>query len=162
MVIPMNDVKEKLIKKYATKSVEQMVKEQDELQEDVATEAMELDSKLRNFSSQIDPIKSDTGEILAYAKRPSAAQYERLIPPKFLKYRDNPNELPIEEAMAYSEDMYNLMEELIVRPFHNAKEWKEMIGDDFLAAFQAHFVRVREEASKTVARFLQPVTDSTK
>ena len=154
--------KEDLVKKYASKSVEQMVKEQEDLKDDVAVEAMELDSKLRNFSSQIDPIKSETGEILAYAKRPSAAQFERLIPPKFLKYREDPDSIPPEEAMEYNVDMYRLMAELITRPKHSAQEWKELIGDDFMVAFQAHFIKVREEASKAVSRFLQPVTDTTK
>lgn len=155
-------VKEDLVKKYASKTVDQMAKEQEDLKDDVAVEAMELDSRLRNFSSQIDPVKSDTGEVLAYAKRPSAVQFERLIPPKFLKYKDNPESISIEEAMEYSEDIYRLMEELITMPKHTAREWKEIVGDDFLAAFQAHFIKVREEASKTIARFLRPATDITK
>ena len=155
-------VKEDLIKKYASRSADQMAKEQDSLKDDVAIEALELDSKIRNFSSQIDSIKSDTGEILAYAKRPSAAQFGRLIPMKFMKYKDDPTSIPTEEAIAYSEDIYKLMEELIICPKHTTDEWKGMIGDDFLAAFQAHFLRIREEASKTVSRFLPQPTDSIK
>lgn len=150
-----------LIRKYATKSVEEMTKEQDKMQEDLSSESLELDSKIRNFSTHIDPIMSDTNEVLAQAKRPSSAQFERLLPLKFLKYRDNPEGIPEEEAIAYTEDIYKLMEELIVCPRHTAKEWKNLIGDEFVAAFQAHFVKVREEGSKTVTRFLQRTTAST-
>lgn len=150
-----------LIRKYATKSVEEMTKEQDKMQEDLSSESLELDSKIRNFSTRIDPIMSDTNEVLAQAKRPSSAQFERLLPLKFLKYRDNPEGIPEEEAIAYTEDIYKLMEELIVCPRHTAGEWKNLIGDDFVAAFQAHFVKVREEGSRTVTRFLQRTTAST-
>ena len=161
MMIIMSSNNKELIKKYATKSVEEMTKEQDDMQEDLSSESLELDSRIRNFSTHIDPIMSDTDEVLAQAKRPSSAQFERLIPLKFLKYRNKPEGIPENEAIIYSEDIYRLMEELIVCPRHKAEEWKNLVGDDFVAAFQAHFIKIREEGSKTVTRFLQRTTAST-
>jgi len=150
-----------LIKKYATKTPEEMVAEQDKLREDLTIQQMELDSKIRNFSTQVDPLCTNTGEVLAHVKRPSIAQLERLLPIKLLKYKDNPETIPPEEALAFISEIYKLMEELIVCPHHSAEEWKEMISDDFVAMFQAHILKIREEASKAVSRFLPQTTGST-
>jgi len=142
-----------LIKKYAGKSVEEMEKEQDVLQEEVVLSSKELEQKIQNFSKKSDALIIN-GEVYAYVQRPTARQYERIIPPELAKFRNHPEKISFELAKKYENDMYVLMEELIVSPKHNALWWKENTGDEFMAAFQAHVFNVRQKLQEDIEGFL--------
>jgi len=142
-----------LISKYATKTEAEMLQEQDEIQSEYAIRCEELDQKIRDFSSQIDPLKVN-GETLAEVRRPTRTQFAKMVPPELAKYRDHPEEIPIEVAAKYENDMYDLMAELIVNPKHDADWWKGNTGDDWMAAFQAHLMKLRENMDETIKSFL--------
>jgi len=145
-----------LVNKYAGKSVEEMDKEQDDLKSEVALRSKEMEQEIDSFSSKTDELKNpDTGKIMAVIKRPTKAQFEMFTPPNLLKYRENPENIPPEEALEYEKGLYKLMEQLIVMPKRTAEEWKECTGDDFMAAFQAHLMKTREKMQKTVDSFLE-------
>lgn len=144
-----------LVKKYAGKSVEELEREQDELEEEVAFTSKELEQKIQNFSKKVDPLIVN-GETLAYVQRPTAKQYERIIPSDLAKFRKHPEKISFELARKYENDMYALMEELIVSPKHNAEWWKENTTDEFMAAFQAHVFNVRTRLQEDIQNFLEP------
>jgi len=151
---------EDLIKKYAGKSVKELEREQNELEEEVAFTSKELEQKIQDFSKKVDPLIVN-GETLAYVRRPTAKQYERVIPPELAKFRRHPEKISFELARKYENDMYALMEELIVSPKqtdgkpHSAEWWKENTGDEFMAAFQAHIFNVRTKLQEDVQNFLE-------
>jgi hypothetical protein len=151
----------RLADKYGTKSPEQMVEDQANLEAQVNMDAVALEQNISTFSKKVDPMTID-GKILAYIQRPNKSQYERFVPQGLSKYKDKPEEVPENVARNYEEDIYKLMEELIVRPKHTAQEWKERVGDDFVAAFQAHMFEVRKRATEEASAFLRRTTDLTK
>jgi len=143
-----------LVEKYAG-SPEEMEREQDELETEVAIISKELEQKIRGFSKKTDTLTVD-GEVLAYVQRPSASQFDRLFPQQLAKYRKKPEDIPFEVAKKYETDMYELMGELIVNPKHEVKWWKENTGDEFMAAFQAHVFNVRQKLQENIENFLEP------
>ena len=146
--------KEDLVKKYAGESEEELAREQDELEEEVAFTSKELEQKIQSFSKKVDPLVIN-GETYAYVLRPTGEQYERIIPPELAKFRNNPEKITFELARKYENDMYALMEELIVSPKHDAKWWKKNTTDEFMAAFQAHIFIIREKLQEDIQNFLE-------
>lgn len=147
--------KENLIRKYADKTPEEMEKEQDKIEQDYILMSQELDQKLMETSSKIDDMKF--GDTTVKVKRPTKAQLNRFTPPELAKYRENPQGIPYEVAKTYEDDMYKLMEELIVMPKHDAKWWIENTGDEFIAAFQAHIATIRTKIQKDAESFLRQI-----
>lgn len=146
---------EKLVKKYATKTPEEFDNEQDALRGEVNVAAQALLQNIEKYSSKTDELKdSATGATLAIVKRPTNAQFRRFTPPQLAKYKDDPESVPYEVAVAYEEDVFKLMEELIVQPKKTAEEWKSTVGDEFVALFQAHMFKTRQKLSEDVKRFL--------
>ncbi len=146
---------EELVEKYATQTPEEMEQDQENLQSEVALQSRALDQNISSFSSKTDEMKDTDGTLLAIVRRPTASQFKRFVPPDLAKYKDKPEKIPTDVALAYEQDIYKLMEELIVQPKHTAQEWQDRVGDDFVAAFQAHLFKVREQMSENVKRFLQ-------
>lgn len=145
---------EELVEKYADKSPEEMEQEQADLESEVAIQSKALDQNISNFSSKTDEMKAPDGTTLAIVRRPTAKQFKRFVPPQLGKYKKKPESIPQDVALAYEQDIYKLMEELIVQPKHNADEWQGLIGDDFVAAFQAHLFKIRKKMIETVKSFL--------
>lgn len=146
---------EDLIKKFANKSEEEMIKEQDELEAEYTARSIELDQAISEFDVVIDELKDPkTGNKLAEVKRPSASQFRRVIPPELAKFRKTPEKISYETAMKYEDDMYKLMEELIVTPKHTAKEWRDSTGGRFMALFQSHLVKLNEKVREDTESFL--------
>lgn len=143
-----------LIEKYANKTPEEMEKEQDELETEVNLNAQALDQNISKFSSKTDEMKAPDGTLLAIVRRPTAKQFKQFVPPHLLKYKGHPEKLPPDVALEYEQNIYKLMSELIVQPKHTVEEWQELIGDDFIAAFQAHLFKIRQKMSETVKSFL--------
>jgi len=150
----MTTPEEKLVEKYGDKTPEQMEKEQDALENEVVLQSKALDQNISNFSSKTDEMKAPDGTLLAIVKRPTAKQFKRFVPPQLAKYREKPESIPIEVATEYETDIYNLMAELITRPEHTADEWQKLVGDDFVAVFQAHLFKIRQKMAETVQSFL--------
>jgi len=150
--------KEDLIRKYADRTPEEMEKEQDKIEQEYNLMSQDLDQKLTKASSKIDIMKFGEAEI--HIKRPTKAQLNRLIPPELAKYRKNPKEIPYELAKEYESDIMKLMEELIIMPKHNAKTWSETIGDEFIAAFQAHLVNLQTKIQEEAKGFLRQTSDT--
>lgn len=146
---------EELIRKYANKTPEEMEKEQDKIEQEYTLMSQELDQKLMEASFKIDEMKFE--EMTVKVKRPTKAQLNRFTPPEIAKYRKNPESIPYEIAKVYEEDIYRLMEELIVMPKHDAKWWIENTGDEFIAAFQAHIATIRAKIQKDAESFLQQI-----
>lgn len=146
---------EDLIRKYANKTPEEMEKEQDRIEQEYALMSQELDQKLMEASSKIDDMKF--GDMTVKVKRPTKAQLNRFTPPELVKYRENPQSIPYEVAKTYEDDIYKLMEELIVMPKHDAEWWIENTGDEFIAAFQAHIATMRAKIQKDAESFLQQI-----
>ena len=145
---------EKKLIKYADKSPDEMAKEQDKLEQEVSVASQALDQQIQKFSSKTDEMKAPDGAVLAIVKRPTSAQFKRFTPPELAKFKDKPENITIELAEKYEKDIYKLMEELIVTPKHTAEEWPELVGDDFIAVFQAHLFNVRKKMAETVQSFL--------
>lgn len=147
---------EKLAEKYSKgKTEEQMIKEQDALEEEYATRSAEYEQALEDFSNQTDDlIDPKTKKALVVVRRPTSAQFKRVIPPELAKYRKNPEKIPYELAMKYENDMYKLMEELIDIPKRSAEQWRETTGAKFMALFQSHLVNINEKVREDAESFL--------
>jgi len=154
MKMPKQTKEERLAKKYAQKTPEEMEKEQDELEMEYSVRCVEMDQKIQNFSSKTDPLMIN-GEKFAMVRRPTASQNRRIIPPELAKYRTNPEDIPYEVAMKYEDDVYKLMAELIIEPKHSAEWWRNNTGGEFMAAFQAHLAQVNQKLQETIDSFLQ-------
>jgi hypothetical protein len=157
----LNKMDPKLIEKYATKTPEEMEKEQDTIEEDYMLQTKALEQKLIAVSSKIDPMKVGE-EIFAYVKRPTSAQFERMTPPELAQYRKSPESIPYDVAKKYEEDMYTLLAELVVMPKHDAKWWRENTGDEVMKAFQEHLMNIRVEIQTSAESFLSPKKDTVK
>jgi len=144
-----------LIEKYASETPKEMEQEQEDLETEVAFTSKDLDQKIRSFNMKVDPLMIN-GEIHSYVKRPTAAQYNRIIPPELAKFRKTPEKISWDMAKRYENDMYALMAELIVNPKHPTDWWKENTGDEFMAAFQAHIFNIRQKLQEDIDGFLQP------
>jgi len=150
---------EELIKKYATKTPEEMELEQDKIEQDYAVQSKALEQKILEASSKIDEMKM--GEVVvARVKRPTKGQMNRILPPELAKYRSKPEKVPYEVAKKYEVEMYKLMEELIVMPKHDAEWFINNTGDDFMAAFQAHIANIQSQIQKDTERFLLQTSDT--
>jgi hypothetical protein len=146
---------EDLIRKYANKTPEEMEKEQDKIEQEYNLMSQELDQKLMEASSKIDEMKF--GDITVRVKRPTKVQLNRFTPPELAKYREKPESIPYEVARTFEDEIYKLMEELIVMPKHDAKWWMEHTGDEFIAAFQFHIATIRAKIQKDAESFLQQI-----
>ena len=145
---------EELLKKYGGKTPEELERDQDALEGEVNVQAQAMDQQIQQFSSKTDEMKTPEGIVLAVVRHPTAAQFTRFVPPELAKYKNNPENMPYDTAIKYEQDIYKLMEELIVYPKHSAKEWQELVGDDFTALFQAHLMNVRKKVTETIKSFL--------
>lgn len=151
----MGDTKS-LVKKYANKTPEEMVKEQEDLEEEVAIRSTSMEQAIHKYSSKTDEMKNpDTQEIMAVVKRPTAEQYRRTIPPQLAKFKDNPEDIPYELGVEYEDDLYELMSEMIVQPQHDAGWWRKNTGPEFMMIFQAHIVKVYWKLQEQANAFLE-------
>lgn len=138
------------------KTEEEMAKEQESLEEEVAVNALSIEQELMAFSEQTDElVNPETNTPICKVKRPSSEQFRRFTPPELIKYRKDPESIPYDVAEEYEKDMYNLMAELIVEPKHDAEWWKKLPNaDEFMALFQAHMFKVRKQMQEKAKSFL--------
>lgn len=148
------NIENKLVEKYGGKSPQELEKEQEDLESQVSITAQSLEQNISKFSSKTDEMKDKNGTVLAVVKRPTSAQFRRFVPPELVKYKDKPESVSFEVADKYESEIYKLMEELIVIPKHTAQEWRERVGDEFTAIFQAHLFHTRQNMSESVKSFL--------
>lgn len=150
--------------KYAGKTGEQMVKEQEAIKTEYAQRSQEMETEITNFSKKTDEIKNpETGKVMALVKRPTRAMWKQLVPEELQKYRDvlkspkDVDKIPRDVVEKYEDLVYTAMEQLIIQPKHTAKEWKEIIeesGDEFVYLFNQHLNSVVERMQERVGSFL--------
>ena len=149
--------KKDLLKKYATKSEEEMVKEQEDLEKEYKLASVQMETEIANFSTVIDELKNpNTEKVMCKVRRPMTEEWRKLIPEDVLKYQGKESEIPIEKAQEYEDLVYTMMAELIVQPKHDMEWWKANTSHEFVYLFQEHLMKVFEKMEKSVNNFLEP------
>lgn len=135
-----------------SKQIEQKLIENEDAKAQYTTDMTALEENLRNFAEKTDPIVF-RGKPLCWVKRPSKAQFEKLIPPDMMKYKNSPDSIPKAEADKYENLIYEMMAELIVNPKHDANWWKANSPLIFIPLFQAHLNEIYELVGIDIANF---------
>lgn len=143
-----------LAEKYANKTPEEMVEEQESLEREVIVASKAMEQEISSFSIKIDElINPVTKNVMCKVKRPTASQWKQLVPPELAKYKEDPKSIPIELAEKYESLVYDMMAELIVQPQHPAQWWKDNTTYDFVALFQEHIMKVFDKMSENIGNF---------
>ena len=132
----------------------QNFKEQAELKKGMTTNAAELEANLKKFNQIADPlINPETGEVMAWIRRPSTAEYEEMIPEALLEYRNDPNNVPPEIMKKHENFLFDMMANLISNPKKDASFWKENTNLVFQTLFNKHLTGVLEDLGISAENF---------
>jgi hypothetical protein len=116
--------------------------------------ATDLEANLKKFHEILDPIvdPNDPSKALCWVRRPSAKEWEELMPTEMLQYKTL-EEVPKEMLERYKDHNFKLMEKLIAKPQHDAAWWKENTDLVFQEMFQIHLVDVYRKLGLMVGNF---------
>jgi len=155
MVIDMVKSTEKeLAEKYANQTPEEMEKEQESLEREVAVASRAMEQEISSFSIKIDELISPvTNKLMCKVQRPTTSQWKQLVPPELAKYKKDPKSIPLKVAEKYETLVYDIMAELIVQPKHTAKWWKDNTTYDFVVLFQDHMIKTFDKMSENLGNF---------
>lgn len=148
---------EKFIKKHQSLTPEKLKEEyrlKEEAKKQYSTDAVELEKELDNFKKIVEPLLNPvTDKAMCWIRRPTQAEWEGMLPPELIQYRNNPETIPPELGQKYSDMTFELMAIVIEKPKHDAKWWKAHSNLDFIQLFNAHLSSIFEKLSKDTANF---------
>jgi len=147
--------KSSFIKKHAKtseeikKDIQQMEKAKEQYTQDVSA----LEANLKSFNEALDPLVNPANdEVLCWIRRPSQSEWEQLVPPELMKYRELET-IPAEVLAKYTDQQFEMMAKLIEKPKHDAKWWKEHANLIFQELFQIHLIDVYRKLGIAVENF---------
>lgn len=148
---------EDLLRRHKTMTkaeVEEAFKRQEKAKTKYELDAAKLEKNLDKFNEILDPIVNPaTDEALCWVRRPTQTELEEMIPSELMKYKNNPEEVPL-EAITENEDMlFDMMAKLIGIPKHDAKWWKSHSNLVFQRLFQMHIQQVLRDLGVMVGNF---------
>jgi hypothetical protein len=139
-------------KPLSTKEIDKKFSDNEAAKSTYTHDMATLEENLRNFNEKTDPIVLN-GKPLCWVKRPTKDQFERLIPPELMKYKNSLETVPKEISDKYEDQIYDLMAELIVEPKHDKSWWKVNSPLVFIPLFQAHMNEVYELVGINIENF---------
>ena len=139
-------------KPLTAKQITERLEENEKSKQQYSHDMADLEQNLKDFSELTDPIVV-RGKPLCWVKRPAREEFEALVPPELKKYRNDPKGVPPELANKYEDNVYLMMEKLIVEPKHDSTWWKANSPLIFIPLFQAHLNGIYELVGIDVANF---------
>jgi len=142
--------------KHPPKTPEEIAKELKQMEEakgkytkDVAI----LEQNIKKFNSVLDPlIDPISGDVLCWVRRPTQAEWDKMIPEEFLQYKFE-EEVPPEVSRKYANLQFEMMAKLIENPKHDAEWWKANSNLILQQLFQAHLTDVYRKLGLLVENF---------
>src|SRR3990170_4498145 len=137
-------------KPLTKKEVVQTFRDQAEMKSKMTTNAAELEANLVNFNKIVDPlvnpVEPDPNKaVLCWIRRPTASEFDKMIPIELLEYKNKPDEVPDEIMKKYQDFQFDMMANLIENPKHEAQWWKEHANLVFQSLFQKHLTGILED-----------------
>lgn len=143
----------KVIKPKTNEQIKQEQIEKQEISKKIAVNDLALEAELLSFNKIEDNlINPSTGNVMCVIRRPTMAQWEAFVPPELTIYK-NPEDVPPEIAQKYNDIMFDMMSQIIVKPKHDAKWWKENATQDFIAILQEHLTNIMNRAGDISKKF---------
>lgn len=153
----MPEEEKKFINKHTPLTPEKLkeeYKQKEEAKKQYSTDAVELEKELDNFKNIVEPLLNPvTGKAMCWIRRPTQAEWEGMLPPELVQYRNSPEKIPPELGQKYSDITFELMAKVITKPKHDANWWKEHSNLDFIQLFNTHLSTIFEKLSKDTANF---------
>lgn len=148
---------EDLLRRHKTLSKEDIkkaFKQQEAAKEKYEIDGSKLEENLDKFNEVLDPIVNPaTDEALCWVRRPTQAELEEMIPSELMKYRNDPNGVPIEVITENEDMLFDMMAKLIKIPAHDTKWWKSHSNLVFQRLFQMHIQQVLHDLGIMVGNF---------
>jgi hypothetical protein len=148
---------EKLLRKHrpmSNKDIENKILENKEIKKEFSTDATVLKANLQKFNQITDPlVDPESGLELCWIRRPTAQEFEALIPSELLEYRNSPDAIPKEVADKHENFQFEMMEKLIVNPIEDWKYWKANSNQVFQFLFNKHLNSLLEKLGIDVQNF---------
>ena len=128
--------------------------EMEKAKTDMTKDASVLEQNLMDFNKTLDPMVDPAkGTVLCWIRRPTAKEYEEMLPAELLEYRGDPDEVPQEVLKKYQDFQFDMMARLIENPKHDTKWWKSHANLVFQTLFQMHITNIMEELGISVGNF---------
>lgn len=148
---------ENLIKKYKPLTPEEVrakIKEKEDIKKQYSIDSAELERELDAFNEIIDPlINPATDKAMCWIRRPTQAEWEKMVPASVSVYNKNPEEMTPEETQKANDSLFELMANVIAKPKHDAKYWKEHSNLIFIQLFNMHLNGVFKELGIMTTNF---------
>jgi len=151
------DPKRSFLEKHPPKSPQELadtVKRIEEAKKKYTQDVSALEQNLKDFNAIEDPLVDPaTDKPLCWVKRPTRAEFEKLVPPELMKYKNSIESVPKDIADKYEGQVYTMMAELIAKPKHDANWWKDNSNLVFLTLFQNHLLKIYEDLGIAIENF---------
>lgn len=125
----MNKLQDKameLVKKYGLtdEEIEKEKQEQIKIKTDYTRNNTMYEQNLLNYFNVTEDIMDENGKPLAQIRYPSYKDITDFVPKEIMSYVKNNKPIPEELQEKYSDNVFKMMENLIVSPKHDAEWWK--------------------------------------
>lgn len=141
-------------KPLTTEEIKKQFDDKEKAKKQYTTDSAALESEIDNFNKMSDPLVNPaTGKALCWIRRPTQIEWESMLPPELLQYRNNPNGIPPEVSAKYQDMTFDLMAKIIETPKHDAKWWKEHSNLMFIQLFQMHLNQLMQELGMLTENF---------
>jgi hypothetical protein len=141
-------------KPMTKKELVQTFRDQAEMKSKMTTDASVLEQNLINFNKIEDPLLDpETGNPLCWIRRPTAIEFDKMIPTELLEYKNKPEEVPDNIMKKYQDFQFDMMANLIENPKHDAQWWKEHSNLVFQSLFQKHLTGILEDLGINAENF---------
>ena len=146
-----------LLKKYkplTPEDVRAKIREKEESKKQYSSDSATLEKELEAFNDIIDPLINPTNDkAMCWIRRPTQAEWEKLVPASASVYNKNPEEMTPEETQKANDALFDLMANIIAKPKHNAQYWKEHSNLMFIQLFNLHLSGVFKELGIMTTNF---------
>jgi len=147
-----------LIQKHKPMTKKQVIetfRNQAEMKSKMTTDASELEQNLIKFNEITDPLVNpeNPDKVLCWIRRPTSAEFDKMIPVELMEYRNTPDEVPNAIMKKYQDFQFEMMANLIDNPKHDAQWWKEHTNMVFQSLFQKHLTGVLEDLGINAENF---------
>jgi len=129
-------------------------KKKEEAKRQYTTNAVELEKELEAFNKITEPLVNPvTGRAICWVRRPTQSEWEGMLSPELMQYREHPEDMPVELQQKYGDMTFELMAIVIENPKHDSKWWKEHATIEFIQLFNSHLSNIFAQLNKDTANF---------
>lgn len=134
------------------KTLDDVIKEQEEIQKQYNSQMANIESNLTSFLEIEDPLVVN-GKLLAMVRRPSMKEIKKLFPKELLEIGASGKVPTYDESEEMNKALYEMMGSLITKPKHTAEEWENKTNPYFIRAFYDHIMKMSQALETQVEGF---------